>query len=187
MSVRKRIYLALVTMALVFSLSACVEEDKSGQQSEQQTNQQNYDRLAKAQPAESMDYSSTRETINFFGRTWGVEGKVAYVYLMNNEGTVIGYYVTAGPPVSMCTSLRPNYLWEDIPGDEDDVKQQVPAPGTDGAYYSGGECNTYYAKDANTGAYIQYTAGQGINPLLYDQPLDPRIVKDAPNLAEGLD
>jgi uncharacterized lipoprotein YehR (DUF1307 family) len=91
MSVRKRIYLALVTMTLVFSLSACVEEDKSGQQSEQQTNQQNYDRLAKAQPAESMDYSSTRETINFFGRTWGVEGKVAYVYLMNNEGTVIGY------------------------------------------------------------------------------------------------
>lgn len=170
-------------MLLVFGLSACdMSDGSSGETTDQKSGQANQNKLVKQEPALNMDYSSTRATINFFTKTWGVKGKTAYVYLMNNEGNVIGYYVTEGPPVSMCVSIRPTYKLKDVEGDGFGPSLVVPAAGADGAYYSGGECNTYYAKDANTGAYIQYTAGQGINPLLFDQPLSPGIVKDAPNL-----
>jgi hypothetical protein len=64
----------------------------------------------------------------------------------------------------------------------------VPAPGVDGVYYSGGQCNSYYGKDATTGAYVEYTAGLGINVLLFDEPLPrqdveplgPTSVEDVP-------
>jgi hypothetical protein len=51
----------------------------------------------------------------------------------------------------------------------------------DGVYYSGGECNTYYGKDATTGSFIEYTVGLGINVLLYNQPLPNH--PNVPNLA----
>lgn len=180
----KRVIGAIVAAVLgVFLFAGCDTGEPSGQDKETKTGQSNYDRLVEQQPAVDMEYSATRDTINFFTETWGEKGKTAYVYLMNNEGTVIGYYVTAGPPVSMCTSIRPTYqiIKPEITGDNN-VPLAVPAPGADAAYYSGGECNTYYAKDANTGAYIQFTAGMGINPLIYDQPLTPGVVGDAPNL-----
>lgn len=181
----KRVIAAVVAALFgIVVLTGCDEgKETSGVKTEQKSGESNHDRLVEQQPAENMDYSSTRETINFFTETWGQKGKVAYTYLMNSTGDVIGYYVTEGPPVSMCTSIRPTYKIEipDVTGDNT-VPVVVPAPGADGAYYSGGECNTYYAKDANTGAYVQFTAGMGINPLLYDQPLSPGIVGDAPNL-----
>lgn len=173
----KRLIAVLFALTALF-LTGC-EGESDGVKAETNSGTANHNRLVEQQPAEEMQYSSTRETINFFTRTWGQRGKTAYVYLMNNEGKVVGYYVTEGPPVSMCTSIRPTYKVLDTAESTDLV---VPAPGADGAYYSGNECNTYYAKDANTGAYLQFTAGMGINPLLYDQPLSPGIVGDAPNL-----
>lgn len=185
MRMKSVIVIAVMAIVGVFTLSAC-DDGGSGQEIEQASGQNNYNRLAKQEPAKDMQYSATRKTINFFTDTWGKGPKTAYLYLMNNEGSVIGYYVLEGPPVSMCTALRPPYMFVGTPDDgAADKNQQVPAPGTDGAFYSGQECNTYYGKDANSGAYIQYTAGQGINPLLYDQPLSPQVVKGAPNLATG--
>jgi len=183
MFVKRIIAAVAVALSLTFVVSGC-DSGTSGQDAESATGQKNYDNLVKQEPAHDMTYPQTRKTINFWIDTWGQGKKVAYTYLMNSNGDVIGYYVTEGPPVSMCTSLRPSYQWADIPGDGDSTKEQVPAPASDGVYYSGGECTTYYAKDANTGAYIQFTAGMGINPLLYDQPLSPGIVKDAPNLGQ---
>lgn len=182
----KRVIAAIVALfvgAVLFT--GCDSKTGDGQEAESKTGQANYDKLVQQEPAHDQTYSSTRKTLNFWVDTWGKGKKTAYIYLLNSEGGVIGYYVTEGPPVSMCTSLRPNYkiVTPDITGDND-VPLVVPAPSTDGVYYSGGECNTYYAKDANTGAYIQFTAGLGINVLLYDAPLSPGVVGDAPNLGK---
>jgi hypothetical protein len=179
--------IVVLAVVLGFLLAGCSysQPQPNGQQEEQKSGQKNYDRLVAQDPAHDLNYSYTRKTINFWTDTWGKPGKNAYLYLMNNEGKVIAYAVLDGPPVSMCTSLRPNYQFVDPKGDGVNDLFQVPAPGTDGAFYSGGECNTYYGKDAATGAYVQYTAGQGINPLLRDQPFTPDSVQGARNLATG--
>lgn len=161
----------IIILALVFGLSAC-DDGGTGQSTEIKSGQSNYNRQVKQVPAHDMKYPVTRVTINGWIDTWGQQGKVSYVYMMNANGEAIGYYVLKGLPVSYCVSLRPNYTFVGTPDDGDNAKnQKVPAPSTDGVYYSGGQCNTYYGFDAVTGAYIEYTVGLGINVLLYDQPL----------------
>lgn len=163
-------------------LAACDDNSGEGaaQKNEQVTQQSNYNRLVAADPAHTMAHSPTRDTINGWIDTWSKPGKLAYVYLQNAAGDITGYYVFKGLPVSYCTSLTPNYkiIVPEVTGDNT-VPLAVPAPAIDGVYYSGGECNTYYGFDATTGAYIEYTAGLGINVLLYDQPLPPQKIGDA--------
>lgn len=152
----------------------------TAQKAEQAVQQDNYNKLVAADPAHTMVHSPTRDTINGWIDTWSKPGKVAYVYLQNAAGEITGYYVLKGLPVSYCTSLTPNYkvIVPEVTGDNS-VPLMVPAPAIDGVYYSGGECNTYYGFDATTGAYVEYTAGLGINVLLYDQPLPPQKLGDA--------
>lgn len=175
-----------VAIAVLLTASSC-DAEPSTARTESDIQQQNYADLAKSQPLETMDYSPTRETINAWIRTWGKEpGKLSYIYLLAGDGTYLGYYVLKGLPVSYCAMGSPTYVWEDTPNDDNDVPEIVPAPGMDGAYYSGGQCGTYYGIDATTGAYIEYTAGLGINVLLYEEPL-PLQVKVEPLGPTSLD
>lgn len=146
----------------MLALSACSEGDVDGQ-----NRNASHDVMQENQPAQNMEYSPTRETINFWVDTWDEPGKLAYVYLQNPDGELLGYYVLEGLPVSYCAQISPNYQ---IEGSGNRVV--TPAPANDGAYYGEGNCDTYYGKDATTGAYVEYTAGMGINVLLFDQPLE---------------
>lgn len=97
--------------------------------------------------------------------------------------------VLEGLPVSYCTSLIPPYqiIKPEITGDNN-VPLAVPGPSVDGTYSSSANCNTYYGKDATSGAYIEYTAGLGINVLLYDQPLPRQDVQPlGPTKVEDVD
>jgi hypothetical protein len=173
----KFLLVPVLAIGLLMALSACDEENASIA-SESKVRSTSYDTLVRNQPAKSMNYSSTRETINFWIDTWNKKGKLAYVYLQAANGQLIGYYVTKGLPVSYCAALTPTWQYEDTPEDGSSVKdQRVPAPSVDGVYYSGGNCNTFYARDASTGQYIEYTAGNGINPLIYESPLPRQNVE----------
>lgn len=181
---RMRIVAVLTALAALFVFTGCGPTNTgSGQEADSKSGQSAYDTQVKNQPAHSMKYSNSRDQINFYLDTWGVKGKVAYTYLLNDSGKAIGYYITVGPPITMCASLRPTYkvIVPDVTGDNT-VPLAVPAPGSDGVYYSGGQCNTYYAKDAENGAFIEFTVGNGMNMLTYDQPLAPGLVGGAPNL-----
>ena len=166
---------ALAGLAVVATLlGACTSSGGGGDstKTEQKVQKGSYDALVKGQPAHAMSYSPTRNTANFWIDTWGKNpNKLAYVYLQNANGDFTGYYVFKGLPVSYCVALTPNYKLVDPGGSSDNGNIVVPAPSVDGVYYSGGQCNTYYGRDATTNAYIEYTAGLGINVLLYDQPL----------------
>jgi len=176
---KKFMLIPLALVAIVMLSAASCDDSGSSQQKETTTQQNSYDKLVKADPAHEMTYSPTRKTINFWVDTWNKPGQLAYVYLQNADGNLIGYYVLEGPPVSMCTALTPNYRIRD----DQNGNLLLPAPGIDGVYYSGGECDTYYGKDATTGAYIEYTVGLGINVLLYTQPLTNH--PNVENLAPG--
>lgn len=158
---------ALAAIILAVALTAC-SESRTAEERERQN--ANYEQLNSSQPAGAMDYSPTRETVNFWIDTWGQEGKLSYVYLLSGDGEYIGYYVFKGLPVSYCAMLTPPYTWDKRKDSSD--YSIVDAPGMDGVYYTGeGACDTYYGIDASTGSYVEYTAGMGINVLLYDQPL----------------
>jgi hypothetical protein len=118
------------------------------------------------------NYSPTIETIQFWLDTWTNEpGKLAFIYFSDAEGDMLGYYVIEGLPVSYGTGGTPPYDFEsrDVGGATGDVL--VPAPSLDGVWYSGSEARRYYAKEAVTGAYLEWFAGNGINQFLKDRPI----------------
>ena len=166
---------AILTVVLL-GAGSCDQE--TPQAAESQRQQSNYDRLTAEQPAQSADYSSTRETINFWIDTWGREpGKLSYVYLLASNGQMIGYFIFEGLPVSYCASLTPTYRWERRGNNTSNNWEQVPAPAMDGVYYSGGQCQAYYGRDAVSGSYMEYTVGTGISALVYEQPLPRQDVE----------
>lgn len=160
---------AIAALLLVLALSAC-DSGKDASDKSRDVLKQSNEKVYANQPPESLEYSYSRENVNFWIETWGKKpGKSAYVYLMNNQGEPFGYFVTDGPPVSYCAMINTPY---DIDSSSNG-KVVVPMPGTDGVYYTGsGNCNTYYGRDATTGSYVEFTIGNGINYLLYDQPMD---------------
>lgn len=168
--------------ALCLALSSCSggQPADDAQHKESTNRQSGFEKMVTNQPGKTMSYSPTRETINFWVETWDEPGKLSYVYMQNAEGKITGYFVLKGLPVSYCAAISPTYKFERHDTGEFDGDFMVPAPANDGAYYSGGgQCNTFYGKDASSGAYIEYTAGMGINILLYDQPLPPQTAGDA--------
>lgn len=172
----RRKLIAVALCSVVFA--ACSgNDDPSAQEREAKARQDTYERLQSAQPAKSMGYSPTRETINFWIDTWDEPGKLSYVYLQGATGNMLGYYVFEGLPVNYCAALTPTYDFESRDSTDGNADIMVPAPSVDGVYYSGGQCMTYYGKDATSGSYLEYTAGLGINVLVYEQPLPRQDVE----------
>lgn len=139
--------------------------DKAKSQ-EQSAQDRSYTTQVRAEPEHVMTYPMTRKTINFWIDTWNKPGQLAYVYLRNVNGDPVGYYVTRGLPVSYCVSLSPT---EHV-RDDDSGNLQIKDPSIDAAFYSGGDCLRYYAQDANTGKYLEWTTGQGQQMLIYSEP-----------------
>lgn len=168
-----------LTAATLATLTGCNDDDKSADR-ERATVNTTFDKLQLSQPAHSMDYSPTRATKNFWIDTWGrTPKKLAYVYLQSADGKMLGYYVLEGLPVSYCTSLVPPF---DV-NSSTEGKVVTPRPSMDGTWSTGtGGCNTYYGKDAGSGAYIEYTAGLGINILLFSEPMPREKTGGAINL-----
>lgn len=171
-----RLLSIVALVALIALVAAGCGEDSAGNKAtknERQTQQNNYAKLASQQPAHTMAYSPTRETINFWIDTWSKPGKLAYVYLQAGNGQLVGYYIFKGLPVSYCASQTPPYTFVNA----HDNWWDEPAPAIDGVYYSGGQCNAYYGRDASNNAYIEFTAGGTQNVLIYDRPLPRKDVE----------
>ena len=183
----RRLTVAATIALAAAALTACEYEGEtpSSQAAETNRTQKTYDGLTKSQPAGTMSYSPTRATKNFWVETWDEPGKVAYVYLMAGDGSMIGYYVTEGLPVSYCTSLIPPTKVQKFSGADWGTAVQIPQPSVDGTYSSGSNCNAFYGKDAVTGSYIEYSVGMGINALIFDQPMSRQRFAEAQPLGPG--
>lgn len=170
--------MVVLLVAVLAVLTAC-EEESSSYKSEMEVQSGSYKTLVEKEPAKNMTNPKTRETINFWTETWNNPGQLAYVYLQNSTGDMIGYYVLDGPPVSMCASLTPNY---DTIYSSNGGYTVIPTPGIDGVYRSSEDCSRYFGKDASSGSYVEFTVGMGINMLLYTEPLTnhPNVENLAP-------
>lgn len=152
---------------------ACSDDgDKSSRGKEKAAAGSNYDRLVANQPARTGFYSPTRETKNFWIDTWMQKpNKKSYVYVQNANGEY-GYFIFKGLPVSYCVSLLPPEVKQRGDLGQYDGDMVVQGPSMDGTYSSGSNCNTMYGKDAETGAYVEFSIGTNQSYFLYDQPLD---------------
>lgn len=169
---KRLIITVLAAVALIFGLSACdTPNDPSPAQKAIQDRERSVTSIREQQPVQGMNYSSTLDTINKWAKTWGNREAVAYVYMQRGDGSMAGYYVLDGEPVSMCTSGSPPYEMQDLPGDGTTADAQVDAPGLDGAYYGGCDASRYYGFDAVTGQYVSYTDGMVLTAIVSDQPL----------------
>lgn len=181
MQVKKLLGTSALVVVLALTLTACNKKSTStnATANESKIQQHGYTQLATAQPAHSMDYSPTRDTINGWIDTWGKRGQLAFVYIRNDAGAPIGYYVLQGPPVTYCAALTPNYkLINPSNNDSNGPDIPVPAPSIDGVYYSGGQCSEYIGKDATTDNIFDFTVGLGQSFISTTQPLylsDPTI------------
>lgn len=182
----KRAAVAAVCVAFgIGALGACTSEDKSSRAQESKARSGNYDRLVANQPAHTGTYSPTRDTKNFWIDTWMKKpGKLSYVYIQDANGKY-GYYVLKGLPVSYCVSLLPPEVKTrgDLGGNDGDLI--VQGPSMDGTYSSSSNCNTMYGRDAESGAYMEWTVGTNQSYFLYDQPMDLPQYKDATPLGEA--
>lgn len=182
-SMKSALILGAVTVAVIGgTASTCGDESspESGRTKESKKVDGNYERLVKNQPAEEGEYSPTRETKNFWIRTWMKDPKkLSYVYIQNANGEV-GYFVLQGLPVTYCVSLLPpeKYNRYDM-GEDGSAGLLLKSPSMDGTYSSNTNCTSYYGKDAVTGAYVEFSVGQNQSYFLYDKPMNLPQYKDA--------
>jgi hypothetical protein len=177
---KKTVIPAGIIATLLLTAGACDTSSPSASQKESSSRDHSYSALVNRQPAHHMDYSPTRETINSWIDVWNDPNAVSYVYLQGADGKLLGYYVLKGRPVTMCAALTPPDQVEHHSGTDNGGNVDRPAPGTDGVYYSGGQCNDYYGFTTD-GVYVEFTLGNGQNELLYTQPLPQ--ANNVPNLA----
>jgi hypothetical protein len=164
---------AILTAILATTAASCGGGgDTSGQAKESTNRQSNYDKLIANQPAHTVKHSPTRDTKNAWIDTWGQQaGKLAYVYIQNANGEY-GYYVFIGPPVSYCTSLVPPEQTKRVDlGADGSAGVVLKAPGMDGTYGSGNNCNIMYGVDAATRAIVEFSIGNNQSYQAFSEPL----------------
>lgn len=89
-----------------------------------------------------------------------------YVYILGDNGNVIGYYVAKTVPENACNFLSST---EDIYGQGDSDNPVVAtAPSYDGVYYGQAACDSWFFFDQSTNALIQI---RGVKFYAADQPL----------------
>lgn len=87
-----------------------------------------------------------------------------YVYILGQQGNVVGYYVAKFAPENSCNFLSST---EDVYGSNDgNLKMQSPS--YDGVYYGSSACDEWFFFDAATNALIKI---RGVNFFTADQPL----------------
>lgn len=165
----RKLLLALIALSVLFVAACGYENTPRAKEQEQQD--QNYSKITEQQQVETIDYSSTRDTINKWIERWGQEGQISYVYI-TDSGEPTGYYVIKGLPVSYNASIVPPEKYVDLPGDGTNDLKPVQAPSMDAVYYRpGGAVSQFYAFDARTDAYYEWSVGGSQNYFLSDQPL----------------
>lgn len=184
MTTKKRVVLVLGSLFLLLTLTAggCDDEAPTAERQDRESLEDEIEQIRiNMGGVETMEgYSPTFETVNEWVRTWRVPGTLAFTYITNENGDVIDYFIFEGPPVNICVSLKAPYTFVDSPNDgTDDIQVLVPAPSTDGLFYSGGGCFESYGKDAVTGALIHFTVGGTQNYRASTQPL-PRFIDARP-------
>lgn len=167
----KRVMMILVSILVLVSFIGC-DEDETTQEAGEREQESVMERARAAYPTPQVDEFLTREAVVEWVERMDQPGKIFYIYVMSDVGTITHYFVAEYRPVAVGTYLTPtNRLHDDY-----DWGAVLPAPSLDGTYYgTGGGGDQYFFFDAETDAYIEL---KGLNYIVSDQPFQT----DAPQL-----
>lgn len=124
-----------------------------------------------------IDHFLTRKTVKKWMERMDQPNKTFYIYVLADNGSIVGYYVAQYRPISVGTYMTPTQQPYNVDVSKHGHEQLGPAPSLDGTYYgmNGGSGDQFYFFDAETDAYIEL---KGLNYFISDQPL----ALDAPRL-----
>jgi hypothetical protein len=177
--------LALICFAmLTMGASGCEEgNDKAKEQRERsiQSRVNVFERAERAVPVPDRQLTNfpLRKLLAEMTIQEDKENTAWYVYLLGENGNMIGYYVAKTVPVNKCNFLSST---EEVRYSEYG-NMVLTAPSLDGIYYGGsgasGACDAYVFQDAATDALI--TIGGGFKFYVANRPL--RLQADAIKVA----
>lgn len=172
--IKNTVLMSTLAVVLSATLVACDPKSNTAQEEGQRTQETVMQRAMQAQPTYQPEYFGTREQLNKWMERQDTPNRLYYIYIMNDMGGIVGYYVAQGRPVCTNTFLTPT---EQLVHDQGQgtAMTTVPSPGLDGAYYGSAPCYQQFFFDAETDAMIEIT---GLNIMTMDQPLNV----DAPEL-----
>lgn len=174
-----RKFLAIVGICVLASLALACTEEAGGKNRTEAVKQRNqvFDRAELAVPVPQTINFPVRRALAKFTERQDQLDHPWYVYILNELGTAVGYYVGQTYPVNACNFLSST---EDVRDDEQG-NLVLTAPSLDGIFYGGAGassgCDAWFFFDATTDAMIVI---RGVNFFVADQPLrleaDPIIV-----------
>ncbi len=155
--------LALASIGL-FTMGNTGCDDQSSRQQMAQERESNTDSAIASVPVPKIHNYAAREAVARQVKRMDQVGKLYYIYLMSQNGSIIGYYISETRPISVCAALTP----------VDDVQQSssgslavTKAPGLQGTY-GGSDCGRYFFFDAETKALGEVPSAL---MLWFDAPL----------------
>lgn len=158
---------SVIAMSVVF-LVGC-NEGSSNSRAEGAKNQETImQRAIQSSPTYQPSNFLTREYVNEYMRRMDDVNKLFYIYVLGNNGNMVGYY-TGTRPVSVCTLLTPPDIVDERHGTNGRAMVTVSAPQLDGVYSNGGNCDAYFFFDNATDALIEI---KGLNFFTSDKPLN---------------
>lgn len=161
-------FLLSLLAASSLALAGCVESGEQGHQAKNVAAQQTaMERATAAVPVPPTNNFVARQQLAEYMRRMDDPSKVWFVYLLGNNGNIIGYHVGSYPQ-SVCTFMTPpeQVEWRQYNSYTSAV---TTAPALDGIYYKGGGCDTSFMFDDATNAMIFIG---GLKFLAYDAPLN---------------
>lgn len=169
---RRRITALVLTLLAVLTIGLLVAcEEDVAQDQRQDGVETRYDGQAAAtllHPLpEKVNYPAFGALVEFDARTDAINHPW-YVYILGDNGNVIGYYVATTRPVNSCSFLSST---QDVRSSERG-NLILQAPSLDGTYSSGAgaaaACDAWFFFDTSTDAMIEI---RGVNYYVSDQPL----------------
>lgn len=162
---RSKLKVTLTILISAMFLAACMEESTSDRQEADRSNIM--DRAYEQIPTPQLQNFVKRRAVSEYMERMDEPNKTFYIYVIADTGNVMGYYVSRGGPINICTFMTPP---DRVSYERSQGRVVREAPGIDGLYYGGdGACDTEYFFDAETDAMIQLN---GLNLFVADQPLD---------------
>jgi len=154
----------LVAVMPIFVFTSC-DETFSTQRDGERVQEDVMQRALRAHPVPQVNNFLTRQAVVKWMDRMDTPDKLFYIYILADNGAMVGYFVAQYRPVSTATFLTPTKR----------IKRHsygnlaIQSPSLDGTYYGeGGAASQFFFFDAETDAFIEL---QGLNYILMDQPL----------------
>lgn len=162
----KKIVFVLFAILVAVSLTGCLESRESTQEAGSREQEDVMSRARAVYPTPQVDEFLTRKNVVKWMERMDQPGKIFYIYVMSDVGSITHYFVAEYRPVSVGTYLTPTQRIET----HSYGNLALSSPSLDGTYYgTGGGGDQYFFFDAETDAYIEL---KGLNYIVSDQPFE---------------